>query len=187
MSLILLKFKGFSEIVGSEEVGLLFLTTEDASRQLSIVCDKTMIYQFGLRLSSAKGKEMLLPEVLWQVIERNTGLDFQILIKDVVGGQYKVFLYNISLQQTYPMRASDAILLSEIGHIPIYMDSRLLFQQSVPSHGSYNNVSIPVNSLSVEMLKEALEKAIKEEKYEQAAQLRDELRKRNSDQLQLPR
>lgn len=182
MSLVLLKFKGVSEIVGSDEVGLLFLTTEDASRQLSIVCDKAMIYQFGLRLSSAKGKETLLPEVLWQVIEKNTGLDFQILIKDVVGGQYKVFLYNISLQQIYPMRASDAVLLSEIGHIPIYIENKLLFQQSVPNQGNYHNISIPVNSLSVEMLKEALERAIKEEKYEQAAQLRDELKRRNSDQ-----
>ena len=40
------------------------------------------------------------------------------------------------------------------------------------------SVSLPINSLNVALLKEALENAIREENYELASQLRDELKRR---------
>ena len=38
--------------------------------------------------------------------------------------------------------------------------------------------SVPISSVSMEMLEEALQSAIDKEEYEQASQLRDEIRKR---------
>ena len=49
MSLTLLRFKGFSEIYGNDGLGLLVLTTEDETRQLSVVCDRWTLRQFTLR------------------------------------------------------------------------------------------------------------------------------------------
>ena len=38
--------------------------------------------------------------------------------------------------------------------------------------------SVPITSVSLQMLEEALQTAIEKEEYEQASQLRDEIRKR---------
>ena len=38
--------------------------------------------------------------------------------------------------------------------------------------------SVPISSVSLQMLEEALQSAIEKEEYEQASQLRDEIRKR---------
>ena len=63
MGLVKLRFKSVSEIVGNDDVGLLVLVTEDERRQLTIVCDKSMVYQFGLRTANVPVKNKLLPEV----------------------------------------------------------------------------------------------------------------------------
>jgi protein-arginine kinase activator protein McsA len=40
---------------------------------------------------------------------------------------------------------------------------------------------VPITSVSLQMLEEALQKAIEQEEYEQASQLRDEIRKRKEE------
>ena len=67
MPLVKLKFKSVAEIVGTDDVGLLVLVTEDEQRQLTIICDKAMAYQFGLRMSKVPVTNRLLPEVLWTI------------------------------------------------------------------------------------------------------------------------
>lgn len=178
MSLTLMRFKGFSEIYGNEGLGVLVLTTEDETRQLSIVCDGQTLYQFGLRRSSSVDSKSLLPEVLWDAISRYTDVTFEIRITDLRGGEWHVFLYNTSLQQAIRLQASDAILLSQIAHLPIYIDTVLMLKQSVPFDERATKVSIPITLITSDMLKRALEKAIEEEDYEQASHLRDELKRR---------
>jgi protein-arginine kinase activator protein McsA len=39
-------------------------------------------------------------------------------------------------------------------------------------------ISVPLNTLTIEMLQEALDKAIKDEDYELASHLRDEIKRR---------
>ena len=87
MEKIRLKFKSVSEIVGSEEIGLLILTDEDEQRQLAIPCDKAMLREFGLRLGHAQVVGRLLPEVLWHVIAMQTDLQFEVLITGIIEGQ----------------------------------------------------------------------------------------------------
>lgn len=178
MSLVRLVFKQVAEIVATKEVGLIVLTNEDGSRQLSIIADKTMAYQLSLRQAKVEILDKLLPEVLWQVIKRNMEMRFQIVINDLVEGQYKTLLYMPDILQAIPMRASDAVLLSLISDIPIFIEENLLMRQSVPFQEGAVGVPVPVNILSNEMLKKALDKALEEEDYEKASQLRDELRKR---------
>lgn len=61
MNKIKLIFKGISEIVGGEELGLLILTDPASTRQLTIVCDKQMEYQLGLRMGKAAITDKMLP------------------------------------------------------------------------------------------------------------------------------
>ena len=182
MALVRLVYKSVNEIIGNDDVGILLLVNEDGTRQLSMVCDKHMVYQFRLRLSKAEIVDKLLPEVLWQVIVRSLDMQFQVVINDLVDGQYKTLLYMPDILQAIPIRASDAILLALFADIPIFIEESLLLRQSVPYKEESVAVSVPVNVITTDMLKKALDKAINEENYEQASQLRDELQRRSKDE-----
>ncbi len=169
-------FKGVSEIMGSKDLGLLILTDEKELRQLSIVCDKAIALQIELRIKNMPITDMMLPEVLYSMLKtRNPVLEIQIL--DIQDGQYKVYLCNRFIPPI-PIRASDAVLLSLISNVKIYIREDIMRRQSVPYNENAKGVSLPVNTISDEMLQAALEKAIQEEDYELASHLRDEKKRR---------
>lgn len=178
MNKIRLVLKGVSEIVGDDNLGLLILTDVAQTRQLSIICDKQMEYQFGLRMSKAPVANIMLPEVMAQVISRQTTLNIEMQIYDIVDGQYQASLVNNDTLQTVPIRASDAILFSFVSHCPLYIEERLMMRQSVPYSTNSPGMAIPVNSISNSMLQSALKKAIQEENYELASHLHEEMQRR---------
>lgn len=184
MSKIRLVFKGVSEIVGSEDLGVLVLTDEKEQRQITVVCDKAMAVQAELRVHRLPLTQIMLPEVMCKVLYNQTDVRLEILVSDIEDGQYRVLLYNTDTLEPQLIRASDAVLLSLAGDIPLYIEHDLMMRQSVPYRENSRGVSLPVNTISDGMLQEALEKAIETENYELASQLRDEqLRreKRHSD------
>ena len=69
--------------------------------------------------------------------------------------------------------------LSLVGDIPLYIESGLMRRQSVAYRENSRGVSLPVNTISDEMLQAALDKAIADENYELASHLRDEKKRRN--------
>jgi len=174
MPKIKLVFKGVSEIVGSDDLGVLVLTDEKEIRQITIVCDKAMAVQAELRVHQLPLTRIMLPEVLCRVLSDQTEVRLEILISGIENGQYRVLLYNTDTLEPMLIRASDAVLLSIAGNIPIYIERDLMMRQSVPFRVNSRGVSLPVNTISDEMLKTALAKAIEDEDYELASQLRDE-------------
>lgn len=178
MNKVRLKLKGVSEIVGSSEVALLVLTDEQESRQLSVVCDKAMAYELSMRLGDAPVNPILLPEVLCRVAGDMDELHYEVLINGLVEGQYRAVLLNKFTFDMIPIRVSDGVLLSLIARLPLFIEQNLMNRQSVAFKQGTNGVAIPVNTLSNDMLKEALETAIGEENYELASHLRDEMRRR---------
>ena len=180
MNKIRLVLKGVSEIVGDDNLGLLILTDIAQTRQLSIICDKQMEYQFGIRLSKAPVANTMLPEVMTQVISQQTTLNIELMIYDIVDGQYQASLINNDTLQTVPIRASDAILFAFVSHCPLYIEERLMMRQSVPYSTETPGMAIPVNSISNSMLQSALSKAIQEENYELASHLHEEMQRRKA-------
>ena len=63
-----------------------------------------------------------------------------------------------------PIRASDAILLSKIASIDIYMEEKLFIRQSVPYESGKSKVALPLNALTLEMLERLYEKVNKRRK-----------------------
>ncbi|MDO4160044.1 MAG: DUF151 domain-containing protein [Prevotellaceae bacterium] len=171
-------FKGVSEILGTENMGLLILTDELMERQITIVCDKAMAVQIELRLKMIPISNIMLPEVMCNLLKTYTDLNLEIVIEDIIDGQYRTLLYNADTLDPMLIRASDAVLLSLIGEIPIYIDSKLMKRQSTEYRENANGVTLPVNSISDEMLQSALDRAIAEENYELASHLRDEQKRR---------
>ena len=103
----------------------------------------------------------------------------EVIIHDVVNGQYVSTLYNQKTLDAVPIRISDAVLLTFLSDVPLYIEENLMLKQSVSYELPANNLALPLNTLDTDMLKEALDKAVNDEKYEMASLLRDELRRRN--------
>ena len=178
MRKIQLIFQGVSEIVEGPELALLVLTDQMKERQISIVIDKHMEYQFGLRMGHKVNTDRLLPEVLTNVAKQQGGMRFEVLISDVINGEYRCMLVNETTFESLPMRASDAILFATISNTPIYIEYNLMMRQSVRYSANPRGLAIPINALNYEMLNKAMQKAIDDEDYEQASYLRDEINKR---------
>jgi len=75
------------------------------------------------------------------------------------------------------------VLMSFISDTPLLISPELMSRQSAPYNEGSTGVSMPVNAISGEMLQHAMKKAIEDEDYELASQLRDE-QKRRKDELQ---
>lgn len=174
MSKVRLKFHSVGEIVGSDDLAIITLTDEPKERMITIVCDRAMAVQMELRSKQIPITRIMLPEVLAGIIKDQAGIMMDILIMDIIEGQYRTLLYNRVTLETVPIRASDAVLLSMAARIPIYMESSLMARQSVRFSENSNAISMPVNTLSTEMLDKALQKAVEDENYELASHLRDE-------------
>ena len=178
MSKVRLKFHNVGEIVGSDDLAIITLTDEMMENMITIVCDRAMAVQLELRDKQIPITRIMLPEVLAGIIKDQAGIMMDIIITDIIEGQYRTLLCNRVTLETIPIRASDAVLLSLAARIPIYIESSLMARQSVHFSGLSHAVSLPVNTLSIEMLDQALKKAVEDENYELASQLRDERKRR---------
>ena len=87
-------FKGLSEIVGSSDLYLLVLTDTNQTRQVTIVCDKLTFMQIDMRKNLPKLSRTFLPEVLCRLLNINDEMDCEIIINNVVEGQYKAFVFD---------------------------------------------------------------------------------------------
>lgn len=74
-------------------------------------------------------------------------------------------------------KASDSLILAYTFDCPITITDTLLEHQYMREVGD-GTYSIPVNSVGIEALKEALKRAVEEENYELASLLRDEIERR---------
>lgn len=173
-----LEFVGVSEIIGNKDITLLLLAELDGKRQISVVCEADIACQIQMRRSGNAHTETLLPEVLCRLFDFKSYSGAELIINDIEDGQYKAYLSGVGDKQPVPIRISDAVLLSVVADIPLYMDAVLMKRQSVAYMADATKVSVPINSVTDEMLDEALEQAIADENYELASYLNSEKKRR---------
>lgn len=193
MSRILLKYHSSQQLVHLPNVALIILTDEEEKRQIAVLCDTFCKVQLDIRshgmLEDSKNdislgetaslRKKMLPEVLCSIINYMTNLDLRVVITHIYDGLYCSVLEDKYTGTTFPIRTSDAILYAVANsHVPIYIEEELWKHQSV-EHKESSGVSIPINALPTEMLEISLEKAIEEENYEAAKQLKEEMEKRH--------
>jgi len=175
-----LKYSDVMEFAPTEEVGVIILTDEKGERQLTIACDKALCKHIKLRAAGTHDTSRLLPEVLLALLGNKTE-GYELLIDDVNEGQYTCWLCDVNDESVHiSIRMSDAVLLSLVGNIPIYIEHGLMMRQGVPSKSAKDGVLMPINTLSTKMLREALAQAVSDERYELASALRDELKRRGA-------
>lgn len=182
-----LKYKGLADIVGSEGMCVIMLTDEPETRCLNIICDKTMSQQLQMRTGHLDICNCLLPEVLMKFLGDYVPVKkLEINIQNILDGQYLVGLMNTDNYAIHRIRLSDAVLLHLIADVPLYIDEQLMKMQSSPYTENQTKLSIPINTLETEKLKEELQRAIEDEDYRLASNIKEELNKRESFFLNIP-
>lgn len=180
MRRVRLFFREMAQIVGSDGLSAVVLSDDSRQRALTLVFDHSITEQMSLRLRNVPGHETFLPEVLLCMIDPDVTEQMEMLVYDVDDGQYRVTLLN---QQTLTLRAirmSDAVLLSIMAPIPLYIDEHLFERQSSPYEAGSQGLYIPINTIDTQRLTAELEKAIANEDYRLASNLHKELESRRS-------
>lgn len=172
-----LLFQHATDIMDSTDEGLLILTDSNESRQVAIPCPEDKVRFLARRMKHDKQFDQELPDVLTQMLLWQDNAHYETVIDSVGDGHYHAFINDRDTLLELPIKAEDAVILNYLsnGDIPIYIDSVLFMKQSTPYDAHSKGVSLPVNTISEAMLKVSLEKAIKDENYELASRLRDEM------------
>lgn len=177
-----LVFKSISEIVGGNGMAVIILTDQEEKRAISLVCDNVMKSQIGLRSAANGIVPSLLPEVMLSLLKDVTDVGrYEINIHSIIDGEYRTTIMNLDTLDLHKIRLSDAVLLSIISRIPIFIDDQLMYRQSSAYDGRTDRMSIPINTLDKASLEEELRKAVHTEDYRLASQIKDELKRREKE------
>lgn len=182
MEKVRLKLKEVLTIADGEDTSLIILVDEKDERQISIICENDIAARIQYRQRHAKEARKLIPEALSAVIMMKGGAPLEILIIGIYSGQYQTVLNARDLTDFVPIRDTEAVLLSVAADIPIYIEANLMTMQSVSYKKGEHGIPLPTNTLTLDMLRKALEHAVESENYELASHLRDEIRKRDNNE-----
>ena len=117
---------------------------------------------------------------LFLTVTRQFGIELKkILIYKAKDGVFYSYLYYDKDGEEYKIdsRTSDAIALALRYKCPMYTTADIMETEHLHDLGE-GKFSVPITSVSIELLEDALQKAIDKEDYETASQIRDEIRKR---------
>ena len=100
------------------------------------------------------------------IYKAKDGVFYSYLCFDKEGEEFKI-----------DSRTSDAVALALRYGCPMYTSEEIMEAEHLHDLGE-GKFSVPITSVSLQMLEEALQAAIEKEEYEHASRLRDEIRKR---------
>ena len=146
-------------IVGADELRLMILTDSVGKRQLSAICDRAVEKELVFRMhkTDCQGR---LPEVLCS------------LMPGLCRDDYALYVYDIT----------DAVLLSMVANIPLLTSHAFFEKQALPFDQAKGKLRMPVNAMTTEQLREHIKRAVADEYYEDAANIKKELEKRSKEQ-----
>ena len=114
---------------------------------------------------------------------------FQVELQEVViykaqEGVFYSYLYfeKDDIISRIDSRTSDAVALALRFGCPIYVTEDVLEAESIKLEDG-GPVAVPITTVNMDLLQEALDKAVKEENYELASQIMDEMRRREIGEL----
>jgi len=162
------------QVKGGDGMAVILLTDMQRTRAISVVCDEQAMQQIMMRLQNPEICRTMLPEALLGLLPSK----YEMMVFGLYQGQYQVVLMD-EKGETARLRMSDAVLLMTMSDIPLYIEEKLMSRQSTPYDETATGIAIPINTMDVPRLKTALQRAIDDEDYELASQLRDEIKRRS--------
>lgn len=168
-------------IVGADELRLMILTDSVGKRQLSAICDRAVEKELVFRMhkTDCQGR---LPEVLCSLMPGLCRDDYALYVYDIKDGTYHVHLVNRKTAEETEIRITDAVLLSMVANLPLLTSQAFFEKQALPFDQAKGKLRMPVNAMTTEQLREQIKRAVADEYYEDAANIKKELEKRSKEQ-----
>lgn len=158
------------------------LREKDGKRILPVLMERSDAFLLLMRMKGVKSDALpsSMADIMRAAFVQCSMTIEEVRIAAVEGGvTYCHVLY--SQEGAFHMirycKASDCLILAYTFGCSVTISEALLERQYMREVGD-GMYSIPVNSVNIEALKEALQRAVEEENYELASQLRDEIERR---------
>ena len=174
-----LKIQEISRGISNTEMYILILREVNGTRKLPILLQKEEAQILSAEMRPFQSQKNTLLQCMRKITSVYGIIIEDMLINDVVKGKYmsQVTCYQNGQMEKIKASAFDGILIALNYRCPIYIRTGLLERQVFPTP-SNDSISLPINTLSIELLEEALYRAVECENYELASQLRDEINRR---------
>lgn len=178
-NLVELKIHDMSTTLYPADAYALVLEEVDGGRKLPIIIGQQEAQAIRVMMMKYQPPRPLTHD-LFQTLTMHLGATLkQIVIYKAKDGVFYSYLYFDKEGEEIKIdaRTSDAVALALRYKCPMYTTQSIMESEHLHDMGE-GKFSVPISSVSLQMLEEALQSAIEKEEYEQASQLRDEIRKR---------
>lgn len=188
MDKIELTVLGISASTASNNAFALILKESDGDKRLPIIIGAFEAQAIALEIEGIVTPRPMTHDLIKKIIDELDDEISQVYINDLQDGTFfsKLILKNSGIE--IDSRPSDAIALAVRYNCPIYIDSYIMDNNAVESIDDFEDESDSGSNVKpkkseftgkskIEQLQISLEKAIEEENYEKAANLRDEIKK----------
>ena len=178
-NLVELKIHDMSTTLYPADAYALVLEEVDGGRKLPIIIVQQEAQAIKVMMMKYQPPRPLTHD-LFQTLTMHLGTTLkQIVIYKAKDGVFYSYLYFDKEGEEIKIdaRTSDAVALALRYKCPMYTTQSIMESEHLHDMGE-GKFSVPISSVSLQMLEEALQSAIEKEEYEQASQLRDEIRKR---------
>ena len=178
-NLVELKIHDMSTTLYPADAYALVLEEVDGGRQLPIIIGQQEAQAIKVMMMKYQPPRPLTPD-LFPTLTMHLGATLkQITIYKAKDGVFYSYLYFDKDGEEFKIdaRTSDAVALALRYKCPMYTTESIMESEHLHDMGE-GKFSVPITSVSLQMLEEAFQSAIEKEEYEQASQLRDEIRKR---------
>jgi bifunctional DNase/RNase len=182
---------GLAAHSSSNNAYALYLKEVEGKRKFPIIIGAFEAQSIALELEGVRPPRPMTHDLIRTIIESLSASLAEVYINDLQDGTFyaKLIFDNIGLE--IDARPSDAIAIAVRCNTPIYVNKDILEETSIIDTSENENkifdseedIGFPEplkpkkTETPVEMLQRQLDEAIKNEEYEKAAQLRDELKR----------
>ena len=178
-NLVELKIHDMSTTLYPADAYALVLEEVDGGRKLPVIIGQQEAQAIKVMMMKYQPPRPLTHD-LFPTLTMHLGATLkQIVIYKAKDGVFYSYLYFDKEGEEIKIdaRTSDAVALALRYKCPMYTTQSIMESEHLHDMGE-GKFSVPISSVSLQMLEEALQSAIEKEEYEQASQLRDEIRKR---------
>ncbi|WP_024994513.1 bifunctional nuclease domain-containing protein [Phocaeicola paurosaccharolyticus] len=179
MNEIELLIHDMSSTIQPADAYALVLEEKYGTRKLPIIIGAQEAYSIKIAMTKYKSPRPLTHDLFITLIRKMEVEFTKVLIYLVKDGVFYSYLYFTKDGNEYVIdsRTSDAIALALRYKAPIFTTAEIMDNEHLneESNGSF---SITINMVNIDILRDELNKAIKEENYEQASRIRDEILRR---------
>lgn len=158
---------------------VIFLKGEDETRVLPIFIGAPEAHSIAAAYNNHKFPRPLTHDLFKNILEMLDCLITQVIITDLEESTFfsKIYLKKGTENIQIDARPSDAVAMALRFRVPIYVTRALMESTSISLEQEGMGESVD----TVQQMRNELEHAVSEERYEDAARIRDELKKMQND------